>query len=178
MEFSSPDGEDRYAALVAAAATAVIGLDFDGTLSPIVDDPDQAAIHPDAAEVLTALADVVAAIAVITGRPARQALALGDLDEVGSQIGADGKELHLFGQYGNERWSSTQRRIVSPRPPAGFVVVSRRAAGACSDGTTPPTRSWRRRGSRSPFTRAGWTTPPVPSSGYCRRSGSWPRSTP
>ena len=120
MEFSTPDGEDRYAALVAAAATAVIGLDFDGTLSPIVDDPDQAAIHPDAAEVLTGLADVVAAIAVITGRPARQALALGDLDEVGSQIGADGKELHIFGQYGNERWSSTQRRIVSPRPPQGL----------------------------------------------------------
>jgi trehalose 6-phosphate phosphatase len=129
MEFSSPDGEGRYAALVAAAATAVVGLDFDGTLSPIVDDPERAVIHPEAAEVLTELADVVAAIAVITGRPARQALALGDLDEVGGRIGEDGKELHIFGQYGNERWSSTQRRIVSPRPPRGLSSFLRALPG-------------------------------------------------
>ena len=39
MEFTSAEGEQRYAALVRAAATTVVGLDFDGTLSPIVDDP-------------------------------------------------------------------------------------------------------------------------------------------
>lgn len=120
MEFRSPEAEDRYAALVAAAPSAVVGLDFDGTLSPIVDDPTEAHIHPDAGEVLTGLAEVVAAIAVITGRPARQALALGGLDEVGNAIGEAGKELQLFGQYGFERWSSTRRRIVSPRPPHGL----------------------------------------------------------
>ena len=58
---------------------------------------------------------------MITGRPARQALALGDLDEVGNALGDSGKELYLFGQYGNERWSSTSRRIVSPRPPRGLA---------------------------------------------------------
>jgi trehalose 6-phosphate phosphatase len=120
MEFRSPEAEDRYAALVGVAAKAVVGLDFDGTLSPIVDDPAAAHIHPDAGEVLAGLADAVAAVAVITGRPARQALALGGLDEVGNAIGETGKELHLFGQYGFERWSSTNRRIVSPRPPQGL----------------------------------------------------------
>ncbi len=120
MEFRSPEAEDRYAALVAAAPGAVVGLDFDGTLSPIVDDPTQAHIHPEAGEVLVALAEVVAAVAVNTGRPARQALALGGLDEVGQTIGEAGRELHLFGQYGFERWSSTRRRIVSPRPPHGL----------------------------------------------------------
>ena len=50
-------------------------------------------IHPDAAQVLVDLAEVVAAVAVITGRPARQALALGGLDEVGDAIGDHGKEL-------------------------------------------------------------------------------------
>jgi trehalose 6-phosphate phosphatase len=129
MEFRSPEAEDRYAAFVAAASKAVVGLDFDGTLSPIVDDPEQARIHPEAGQVLTDLAEVVAAVAVITGRPARQALALGGLDEVGDAIGGNGKELHLFGQYGNERWSSTRRRIVSPRPPHGLSTFLGRLPG-------------------------------------------------
>jgi trehalose 6-phosphate phosphatase len=125
VEFTSSAGEERYAALVARAADVVVGLDFDGTLAPIVDDPEAAHIHPDAPEVLTALADAVRAVAVITGRPARQALALGGLDQVGDAIGGAGRELYLFGQYGNERWSSTNRRVVSPRPPAGLATFER-----------------------------------------------------
>ena len=39
VEFTSAEGERRYAALVRAAAESVVGLDFDGTLSPIVEDP-------------------------------------------------------------------------------------------------------------------------------------------
>lgn len=129
MEFRSREGEARYAAFVEQAASAVVGLDFDGTLSPIVEDPDQATIHPDAPDVLVGLAEVVAAIAVITGRPARQALALGELDEVGRAIADRGKELYLFGQYGNERWSSTRRRIISPRPPQGLASFVRSVPG-------------------------------------------------
>jgi trehalose 6-phosphate phosphatase len=125
VEFVSAEGEQRYAALVRAAEGTVIGLDFDGTLSPIVDDPESARIHPDARDVLVDLAEQVAAIAVITGRPARQALDLGGLEEVGNAIGDSGKELFLFGQYGNERWTSTNRRIVGPRPPAGLASFER-----------------------------------------------------
>ena len=125
MELTSPDAEQKYAALVRAAGESVIGLDFDGTLSPIVDDPARAHIHPDAREVLVDLAAQVAAIAVVTGRPARQALDLGGLEEVGNAIGDAGKELYLYGQYGNERWSSTNRRVVSPRPPAGLATFER-----------------------------------------------------
>jgi trehalose 6-phosphate phosphatase len=106
-----------------------VGLDFDGTLSPIVEDPDEATIHPDAPDVLVGLADAVAAIAVITGRPARQALALGGLDDVGAAVADKGKELYLFGQYGNERWSSTRRRIISPRPPHGLASFVRSVPG-------------------------------------------------
>lgn len=129
MEFTSPEAEQRYADLVTAAAGTVVGLDFDGVLSPIVDEPSEAHIHPDAAEVLVDLAEAVRAVAVITGRPARQALALGDLDEVGAEIGARGKELFVFGQYGNERWSSTQRRVISPRPPHGLSSFERELPG-------------------------------------------------
>ena len=119
MEFTSPQAQQRYDALVEVASRTVVGLDYDGTLAPIVDDPEIAHIHPDAPEVLEALADVVRAVAVITGRPARKALALGGLDEVGQEIGDRGRELFVFGQYGHERWTSTQRRVVSPRPPHG-----------------------------------------------------------
>jgi trehalose 6-phosphate phosphatase len=125
VEFVSAEGEQRYAALVRAAAGTVVGLDFDGTLSPIVDDPTSAHIHPDAREILVDLAAQVAAIAVITGRPARQALDLGGLEDVGNAIGDAGKELYLFGQYGNERWTSTSRRIIAPRPPAGLASFER-----------------------------------------------------
>ena len=110
----------RWSELVAVADRVVVGVDFDGTLAPIVDDPARAHIHADAPGVLEELADRVAAVAVITGRPARQVLALGGLDDVGAAIGDAGRELYVFGQYGNERWSSVDRRIVSPRPPRGL----------------------------------------------------------
>jgi trehalose 6-phosphate phosphatase len=121
VEFTSPAAQTRYARLVESAAETVIGLDFDGVLSPIVADPSLAFIHAEAADVLLDLADVVLAIAVITGRPARQVLALGGLEQVGAALGDRGRELFVFGQYGNERWSSTDRRVISPLPPAGLA---------------------------------------------------------
>ena len=71
------------------------------------------------------LAEVVRAVAVITGRPARQAIAMGDLDALGNAMLDRGAELFVFGQYGNERWSSTEQRIRSPRPPAGLASFER-----------------------------------------------------
>lgn len=130
MEFTSPEAEQRYAALVRASADTVVGLDFDGTLSPIVGDPAEAHIHPDAPDTLVALSVQVRAVAVITGRPARQALALGGLDVVGDEIGDLGRELFVFGQYGNERWSSTDRRVISPRPPHGLSSFLRELPSA------------------------------------------------
>ncbi len=125
MRFSSDEGEQRYDAVVGVASRTVVGLDFDGTLAPIVEDPAQAHIHPAAAQVLVDLAAEVAAIAVITGRPARQALDLGGLEEVGDALQAAGKELFVFGQYGNERWSSARRRILGARPPRGLATFER-----------------------------------------------------
>jgi trehalose 6-phosphate phosphatase len=120
MEFRTPEGQQRYDELVADASRVVVGLDFDGVLSPIVPDPAAAVIHPDGPRTLVALADQVRGIAVITGRPARQAIALGGLDEVGKEVADRGRGLYLLGQYGNERWSTVDRRVVSPRPPKGL----------------------------------------------------------
>jgi len=122
MELASPDAEQRYDALLAAAPGLVVACDFDGTLSPIVDDPTRAFIHPEAREVLTALAPKVLAIAIVTGRPARQVVELGGLEEIGDAVAAAGRELHVFGQYGNERWSSGDRTVTGPPPPEGLAT--------------------------------------------------------
>ena len=119
MEFRTPQGQERYDALAAAAPEVLFGLDFDGTLSPIVDDPDRAVIHPDGPRVLTALASRVRAVVVVTGRPARQVVDLGDLDRVADGL-PDGARLVVMGQYGNERWDASSREFTSPEPPAGL----------------------------------------------------------
>ncbi|WGL53124.1 trehalose-phosphatase [Nocardioides sp. BP30] len=125
MDFASARAEQKYAALAALASQAVVALDFDGTLSPIVEDPAQAHIHPEAGAVLTGLAPKVKAIAVVTGRPARQVLALGGLEEVADALAATGTELLVYGQYGNEHWNSSHRAIVGPRPPVGLATFLR-----------------------------------------------------
>jgi len=125
MRWVSAVGEQRYAALTQLASDTLIALDFDGTLSPIVDDPARARIHPEAADVLVALAPKVAAIAVVTGRPARQVLDLGGLEEVADRMAELGAELRVFGQYGAERWTASHRAILGPRPPVGLAAFMR-----------------------------------------------------
>jgi len=124
MEFTSSDGERQYAACVRAADHLLVGLDFDGVLAPIVEDPERAHIHPDGQEVLVDLAEHVRAVAVVTGRPARQALDLGGLEAVGNAVGDHGRELFVLGQYGNERWTSVERRVISPTPPRGLATFT------------------------------------------------------
>jgi len=123
MDFPSDLARRRYDDLVASAGRAVVCLDFDGTLAPIVEDPKQAHIHPDAPKVLVGLAEHVGAIAVVTGRPVRQAVALGDLDDIGASIASAGQDFFVLGQYGNERWSARDRRVLSPRPPRGLASL-------------------------------------------------------
>ena len=125
MEFTSDAARAHYDAVRDVLAGVVVGLDFDGTLSPVVDDPAAARLHPGAPGALLELAEVVRAVAVITGRPARQAIAMGDLDALGNAMLDRGAELFVFGQYGNERWSATEQRIRSPRPPAGLATFER-----------------------------------------------------
>ena len=51
----------------------LVGLDFDGVLSPIVADPQSARIHPLGPDLLVRLAQAVRRVAIITGRPAASA---------------------------------------------------------------------------------------------------------
>ncbi|GGF53293.1 trehalose 6-phosphate phosphatase [Marmoricola endophyticus] len=129
MDFRSAEAERHYEDVVAHASGLVVGMDFDGTLAPIVEDPAAATILPGTGDLLVDLAESVSALAVITGRPARQVLALGGLEEVGVAVGQHGRVLHVLGQYGNERWSSVDRRILSPQPPRGLSTFESRLPG-------------------------------------------------
>lgn len=89
-------------ALVATPRAALIGLDFDGTLSPIVDEPAHARPHPGVSDTLHALADRFGTVAIITGRPA---------DVVAELLGFVAAEpppnLRVVGHYGLETWTTS-----------------------------------------------------------------------
>ena len=61
---------EHAARLAARAETVALCLDFDGTLAPIVDDPDLARPLPGMVELLRPLAARFAAVALVSGRPA------------------------------------------------------------------------------------------------------------
>jgi trehalose 6-phosphate phosphatase len=119
MEFRTGRAQERYDGLVAVAHDVLVALDFDGTLSPIVAEPAEAVIHPEGPRVLSALAAQVRAVLVVTGRPARQVVGLGRLEDVADSL-ADGARLVVMGQYGHERWDSGTREFTTPRPPHGL----------------------------------------------------------
>ena len=181
MEFRTRQSQDRYDGLVAVARDVLVGLDFDGTLSPIVDDPAQAVIHPEGARVLTALAARVRAVVVVTGRPARQVVELGGLEAVADGL-ADGARLVVMGQYGNERWDSGSREFISPEPPAGLqafrdelprLLAAERADGAFVEekglAVAVHTRRLPDAAAAFPGSSRSWPTPP---------SGTGSRSSP
>src|SRR3954454_20264890 len=93
-------GRAGLQALLAAPERALGGLDFDGTLAPIVPDPDDARAHPDVPPVLRRLAPRLGRLAVVTGRPAAVA---GDYGHLGQVAG-----LVVLGHYGLERWEGGQ----------------------------------------------------------------------
>lgn len=128
----SAASQEQWDAVVERLDDALVLLDFDGTLAPIVDDPAQAHVHPDGPGVLAALARRVRAVALVTGRPADQVVSLGRLGEVADDIGARGRLL-VRGQYGAERWDSATRRVESPEPPAGVEELRSRLPGLLDD---------------------------------------------
>ncbi|MGH3499168.1 MAG: trehalose-phosphatase [Nocardioidaceae bacterium] len=124
FEPSTEAGRTALAEVLADPSATLVALDFDGTLAPIVDDPEQAYIHPDALTVLARLSPRLGAIAVITGRPVDTVLRLGGFAE-SSALPA----LQVLGQYGAERWdAATGETTVSPPPPG--LETARRALPA------------------------------------------------
>ncbi|POX65182.1 trehalose-phosphatase [Streptomyces sp. Ru62] len=111
-------GQDGLAALLAQPRTALIGLDFDGTLAPIVADPEQARAHPGAVPALAALAPEIASVAVITGRPPEVAVRYGGFADVPGLA-----HLTVLGHYGAERWEAATGELTAPPPHPGVAAV-------------------------------------------------------
>ncbi|MDX3682141.1 MULTISPECIES: trehalose-phosphatase [unclassified Streptomyces] len=111
---STQAGRDGLAVLLERPGRAVVALDFDGTLADIVPDPEQSRAHPDVLPALSALAPQVAAVAVITGRPADTAVRYGGF------AGAAGLDhLVVLGHYGAERWDAATATVHAPAPDPG-----------------------------------------------------------
>ncbi|MFI8220404.1 trehalose-phosphatase [Streptomyces sp. NPDC085932] len=122
-------GLEGLDALLARPGKALIALDFDGTLAPIVADPELARAHADAVPALAALAPEVATVAVITGRPAAVAV------RNGAFAGVPGLEhLVVLGHYGAERWDARSGEVSTPEPPPGVAAVRAELPGLL-DGT-------------------------------------------
>jgi trehalose 6-phosphate phosphatase len=87
-------------ALRARLSDAVVALDYDGTLAPIVARPSEAVLAPGALEVLQALGPRVRTLALVTGRPADVVVELAGLAAVPGLV--------VLGQYGAQRWSGAE----------------------------------------------------------------------
>ena len=110
---------DPLDVLRADLAGAVVALDYDGTLAPIVDRPSEAVPADGVLDVLAALAPRTGTLALVTGRPADVVVELSGLAAVPGLV--------VLGQYGAQRWAGGE--VTSP-PQLPGVDTARRALPA------------------------------------------------
>jgi len=113
--------------LMSAPTGLLVATDFDGTLAPIVADPELSRPVAGAVSTLATLVARGARVAVVTGRDAATAVRLGGLDAVPG--------IEVLGLYGLERWHGG--RLERPAEPEAIRRL--RAAlpsglGAADDG--------------------------------------------
>ena len=121
---ASDAGMQAMQAVLASPGDTLIGVDFDGTLAPIIDNPEEAYANPTAVAALARLGHLVGAIAVITGRPARTAVRLGGFQQV---VGLE--SMVVLGQYGVERWDADTDTFSIPPEPAAITAVAKELPG-------------------------------------------------
>jgi trehalose 6-phosphate phosphatase len=117
-------GAAALEAITRSPRETLVALDFDGTLAPIIDDPEQALADPDAVAALAELGTLVGTVAVVTGRPARTAVRLGGFagrEGLGSMV--------VLGQYGVERWDAATDAFDLPPEPAAVTAAGEELPG-------------------------------------------------
>ena len=114
-----------------APGRALIAVDYDGTLSPIVSDPMAAGPHPAAIPAMRELAPLAGTLAVITGRPAQEAVMVGGLDQIPGLI--------VLGNYGRQRWEAG--KLTAPPAPPG-VALAREELPAVLAAAGAPEHTW------------------------------------
>jgi trehalose 6-phosphate phosphatase len=116
-------GRRGLAALLADPASALLATDFDGTLAPIVEDPDQARPYPGAVDALARLGGRLGAVVIVTGRPAGQAVEYGGFADVPGL-----ERLVVFGHYGLERWDAATGLVTAPGAAPAVIAASQEIA--------------------------------------------------
>ncbi len=112
-EPSTARGTSALQALLSQPSRALIALDYDGTLAPVVDRPEDAVPEPGALDAVTRLSARVGQLVLVSGRAAEVVVALGGFAEV--------KGLVVLGQYGAERWSAGH--LTTERPLPGIALA-------------------------------------------------------
>ncbi|NIK62424.1 trehalose-phosphatase [Kribbella shirazensis] len=117
-------GREGWEAIVADPATAVVSTDFDGVLSPLVEDPARSRPVEGALDALARLARSVNQVAIVTGRPA---LVVTELSGVTAHAGLE--RLVVLGHYGLERWEASTGKVTSDPVPPGVTTARDRLPG-------------------------------------------------
>jgi trehalose 6-phosphate phosphatase len=122
---ATAEGREWLTALRADPVHALLAFDFDGTMSPIVDDPEQAVAHPAASGLLASLARRVGHIAIVTGRPAGVAASRLTLDSRTLDRVEGAGEVVVLGHYGLQRWDSATGEVTTADAHPGVQRVRR-----------------------------------------------------
>jgi trehalose 6-phosphate phosphatase len=101
--------------LAAEPSSALVALDFDGTLAPISPHPDDARPLPGAHQLLRDVRATGAALAIVTGRSIASLLRVSGF--------ADVPGLVVYGMHGVERWENG--RLRAPVTPPGIDELRR-----------------------------------------------------
>jgi trehalose 6-phosphate phosphatase len=96
--------------LRAVLSSALVALDFDGTLAPISPHPDDARPLAGVGQILRDVAATGASLAVVTGRSVASVLRVSGFAAVPGIV--------IYGTHGAERWQAGELR--TPPPPAGL----------------------------------------------------------
>ncbi|TDO36359.1 trehalose 6-phosphate phosphatase [Kribbella sp. VKM Ac-2527] len=125
-------GRLGWEAIVRDPGTAVIASDFDGVLSPLVEDPAMSRSAPGVLDALARLAQTVNQVAIVTGRPA---LVATELSGVTGHPGLG--RLVVLGHYGLERWEAATGAVTSEPVPSGVAEARDRLPGVLQAAGVP-----------------------------------------
>jgi trehalose 6-phosphate phosphatase len=119
--------DEIIAAIRPVLSQALIATDFDGTLAPLVPDPEDSRPVDGVVAALTELAGRGAQVAVITGRDARTVVRLGGLDAVPGIV--------VAGLYGMETWTGGE--LSSPDMPESIQRLREELPAVVANGRDP-----------------------------------------
>ncbi|MHB1801953.1 MAG: trehalose-phosphatase [Actinomycetes bacterium] len=116
-------GRAGLRAVLADPGRALLAVDYDGTLAPIVADPTLAWPSPGVVDRLCELSGRLAGVLVLTGRPAAEVVGLAGLDR------PQACRLRVAGQYGRETWDGATGQLLVRAAASGVEEALARLPG-------------------------------------------------